>query len=101
MEQGLTFVGVTPNEALAALQTKVAQLARQAGATLPRRRFRPHVTLTRANKQPKGPARDRLAVAMGTVPEVPGFTARALNLYHSHLTPTGARHEVLSSYPLI
>lgn len=100
MERGLTFAAVTPTDALTALQAKVAQLARQAGADLPRRRFRPHVTLTRANRQPKGPARDRLAAAMGLPLDVPGFTAHSVTLYHSNLTPTGARHEPLTSYPL-
>lgn len=100
MERGLTFAHVTPNAPLTALQAKVAQVARQAGADLPRRRFRPHVTLTRANKQPKGPARDRLAAAMGTPVDVPGFRAHAMCLYQSTLTPTGARHEVMASYPL-
>ncbi len=100
MEQGLTFAAVTPSEALSALQAKVAHLARQAGGALPRRRFRPHVTLTRANRQPKGPARDRLSAAMGTPITVPGFTAHAVTLYQSVLTPAGARHEVLESYPL-
>ncbi|QXT39705.1 RNA 2',3'-cyclic phosphodiesterase [Gymnodinialimonas ceratoperidinii] len=100
MERGLTFASVASSESLVALQAKVAQFARQAGADLPRRRFRPHVTLTRANRQPKGPARDRLAAAISQRIEVPGFTALSVNLYESHLGPTGARHEVLASYPL-
>lgn len=100
MERGLTYAAVAPSEALTTLQAKVAHLARQAGAELPRRRFRPHVTLTRANKQPKGPARDRLAAAMGQQIDVPTFTARALNLYQSTLTPSGARHDILASYSL-
>lgn len=100
MERGLTFAAVTPSDILTALQAKTAQLARQAGADLPRRRFRPHVTLTRANRQPKGPARDRLATAMGTPISIPSFTAHALCLFHSNLSPTGARHDVLATYPL-
>lgn len=100
MERGLTFAAVAPSDTLIALHAKTAHLARQAGVDLPRRRLRPHVTLTRANRQPKGPARDRLAAAMGTQIDVPGFTAQALNLYQSHLTPTGARYEVMASYPL-
>lgn len=98
--RGLTFASVVASDSLVALQAKVAQLARQAGCDLPRRRFRPHVTLTRANRQPRGPARDRLAAALSQKIEVPGFTAVAVNLYASHLGPTGARHEVLASYPL-
>ncbi|MBL4626954.1 MAG: RNA 2',3'-cyclic phosphodiesterase [Roseicyclus sp.] len=100
MERGLTFAAIHPSDTLAALQAKVAQLARTAGATLPRRRFRPHVTLTRANRQPKGPARDHLAAAMGAQPDIPGFTTHALCLYQSHLSPQGARHEILATYPL-
>ncbi|GAB5448852.1 RNA 2',3'-cyclic phosphodiesterase [Gymnodinialimonas sp.] len=100
MEQGLTFAAVTPSDTLSALHAKVAVAARQSGADLPRRRFRPHVTLTRANRQPKGPARDRLAEAMGTPLNIPGFTAHEMCLYQSHLSEHGARHEVLASYPL-
>lgn len=100
MQNGLTFAAISPSDALSAVHTKTAQLSRQAGAQLPRRRFRPHVTLTRANRQPKGGDRDRLAAAIGIPIEVPSFTAHVLNLYQSHLTPNGARHEVLASYPL-
>ncbi len=100
MERGLVFAAVHPTGTLTALHAKVAQLARTAGADLPRRRFRPHVTLTRANKQPQGPARDRLAAAMGQTADIPGFTARRMCLYQSDLTPNGARHEVIASYPL-
>jgi 2'-5' RNA ligase len=54
----------------------------------------------RANRKPGGPARDRLAAMLGPVPEVPGFTARAVTLYHSTLSPRGAVHDALASYPL-
>ncbi len=100
MEQGLSFAAVAPSDTLTGLQSKVARLVRTAGAELPRRRFRPHVTLTRANRQPKGPARDRLAAALGLAVDIPCFTGHAMNLYHSSLFPTGARHEVLATYPL-
>ncbi len=100
MERGLVFAEVQSDEALIALQAKVAQTARHAGADLPRRRFRPHVTLMRANKQPTGPARDRLAAAIGRPSAIPGFTARRMCLYQSTLTPNGAFHEVMSDYPL-
>ena len=100
MERGLVYAAVRPDPTLTALHAKTAQTARKAGIALPRRRFVPHVTLTRAGAQPKGPARDRLAAAMGTVAAIPGFTARTLCLYHSTLGPSGARHEVLASYPL-
>ncbi len=100
MERGLVFAEVRPTNALTTLQSRVAQMARQAGAELPRRRFRPHVTLMRANRQPHGPARDRLATALGIPCAIPGFTARRMGLYHSTLTPHGAVHEIMADYPL-
>ncbi|MBF9044422.1 RNA 2',3'-cyclic phosphodiesterase [Rhodobacterales bacterium HKCCE4037] len=100
MERGLVFAEVKQNDTLSALQGKVAQAARQAGADLPRRRFRPHVTLMRANRQPRGPERDRLARALGEPCNVPGFTARRMSLYQSTLTPHGAVHEVMADYSL-
>ena len=100
MERGLVFAGVERTEALHALHDRVAALCRSAGLDLPRRRFRPHVTLMRANRKPAGPARDRLAAMLGPLPDVPGFTARALTLYGSTLTPRGAVHDALASYPL-
>lgn len=100
MERGLVFVGVTSNPVLDALHSKVAHLARAAGATLPRRRFRPHVTVMRANRQPQGPARDRLASALGLPVAIPGFHARRLGLFQSELSSAGARHDLMADYPL-
>ena len=98
--RGLVFATVERSAALQALHDRIAGLCRAAGLDLPRRRFRPHVTLTRANRRPDGTARDRLAASLGPVPGLPGFTARAVTLYQSSLTPRGALHEALASYPL-
>jgi 2'-5' RNA ligase len=100
LERGLVFAAVERTEPLQALHDRVAALCRSAGLELPRRRFRPHVTLMRARRQPAGPERDRLAAMLGPVPGLPGFTARAMTLYRSTLTPRGALHEPLASYPL-
>ncbi|MEJ6390963.1 RNA 2',3'-cyclic phosphodiesterase [Gymnodinialimonas ulvae] len=100
MERGLVFAEVRSNDALTALHARIAQMARQAGAEVPRRRFRPHVTLMRANRQPQGPARDRLAAALGIRCAIPGFTARRMCLYQSTLTPQGAVHDIMADYPL-
>jgi 2'-5' RNA ligase len=99
-ERGLIFASVERTEALQALHDRIASLCRQAGLDLPRRRFRPHVTLMRANRRPDGPARDRLAAALGPRLDLPGFTATAITLYQSTLTPRGAIHDPLASYPL-
>lgn len=100
MERGLVFVSVLPDAGLTALQSKVERIARMAGADLPRRRFRPHVTLARSNQQPKGPARDRMAAALGMPVAIPGFTATEVVLYRSTLGRDGALHDPLESYPL-
>jgi 2'-5' RNA ligase len=99
-ERGLVFASVERTDALQSLHDRIAGLCRSAGLDLPRRRFRPHVTLTRANRRPDGTARDRLASSLGPVPGLPGFTARAVTLYQSSLTPRGAIHDPLASYPL-
>jgi 2'-5' RNA ligase len=100
IDRGLIFAAVEPAPALVTLQGKVAQAVRMAGVELPRRRFRPHVTLTRANRQPRGPARDRMADALGTPIAIPAFTASEVVLYRSTLGPGGARHDALARYPL-
>jgi RNA 2',3'-cyclic 3'-phosphodiesterase len=97
---GLVFATVLPDEGLTALQSKVERIARMAGADLPRRRFRPHVTLARSSRQPKGPARDRMAAALGMPVAIPGFTATEVVLYRSTLGAGGALHEPLETYPL-
>jgi 2'-5' RNA ligase len=100
MDRGLVFVTVLPDAGLTLLQGKVERIARMAGADMPRRRFRPHVTLVRSNRQPKGLARDRTAAALGQPVAIPGFTATELVLYRSTLGSDGARHDILETYPL-
>lgn len=100
MERGLVFAVVQDDPRLAALQSKVSRVARMAGSDLPRRRFRPHVTLTRANRQPTGPTRDRLAAILGEQVDIPSFVATELVLFQSTLTSSGARHDPLARYPL-
>lgn len=100
-ERGLIFAAVDRTAALQALHDRVASICRKAGLDLPRRRFRPHVTLMRANRRPDGPVRDRLARALGPRPDLPGFTATTITLYESTLTPRGAVHDPLASYPLL
>ena len=99
-ERGLIFVSVERTEALQALHDRLAAFCRSAGLDLPRRRFRPHVTLMRANRRPDGTARDRLAASLGPRTDIPGFTAQAVTLYQSTLSSRGAVHDPLAVYPL-
>lgn len=94
------WAGVTPTPELTRLQAKLAQAARRAGIEVGRRRFVPHVTLSRLKGRPE----DAAAVA--------GFSARngrlrlqaeaprAVTLYASHLRAEGPLYEPLEDYPL-
>lgn len=95
---GLTAEGQEP---LAALHRQVAALVRAAGADLPRRRFRPHVTLARLPKRrAPAPYVAALLAALPSPPRLGPYGCTALGLYQSTLTPDGARHEPLALVPL-
>lgn len=95
------WAGVEPRDALAHLQGKVAQAARQAGCEVEARRFVPHVTLGRF--PPPGPTQTmRLERA---VVEGAGFVAGPWDvsdfcLLQSHPGPKGPRYDELARYPL-
>lgn len=101
--QGLGMMGEAVVHAEAALsppldtlQAAVARAARQAGITLERRRFRPHVTIARLKGwDPR--IGDWIAARAG-------FSARmqvgAFSLFRSDLRPDGARYTELATYPL-
>jgi 2'-5' RNA ligase len=99
MERGLVFAEVLADPGLTALQAKVAQVARMAGAELPRRRFRPHVTLVA--RQPA--AHGACARPAGGRPR-PRSTSRLRGGRIGPLSvdadPDGARHDPLAHYPL-
>lgn len=87
--------------ALSGLRAKVMQAARVAGIDLPRRRFRPHVTLVRlgARLDLQDEARlGRFLAAFGDAALDP-FEVSGMALYRSHLTRDGADYEVLADYP--
>ena len=94
----VVFAAVNPAPQLSALQGGVLRVARAAGIDLPRRRFRPHVTLARLASGPDA----RLAAWMGAQS---GLSIRmevgCFTLYQSQLRPDGARHTPLAAYPLI
>ncbi len=96
------WAGVAPSEPLAALQSRLKGAAHLAGIALPRRRFRPHVTLARFPPRLASDELERLRrfldrFAGQTFPamRVEGFT-----LFRSHLGKGGAVHEALAEYPL-
>ncbi|WP_323785640.1 RNA 2',3'-cyclic phosphodiesterase [Thalassovita sp.] len=87
---------------LAALQEKVAQAARMAGIDLPRRRFRPHVTLLRFPGALSPEGRERIAAYMAAHGDIAldGSEAVTFSLYQSHLRAGGPVYEALARYPL-
>lgn len=86
-----------------ALHGQVLQAVRRAGLTLARRRFRPHVTLTRLKDRlpPEDEARLARFLSESAGPGV-WQTARidSFALYRSHLRPEGPVYEELAAYPL-
>jgi len=95
------FAGVAANPALSALHGKVLSACRAAGLDLPRRRFRPHVTLARLPPQlrPEGRARLERFVAAHAALHLPAGVSGGITLFRSTLHPGGAIHEELASYP--
>lgn len=93
---GLTVRGVD------ALQKQVMSCVRQAGITLPHRRFRAHVTLARLPHapMPEDTTALRHALELHGAVRFPETRLDVMALYHSELRPEGARYEVLAEYPL-
>jgi 2'-5' RNA ligase len=101
-EPRILAAGVAATPELSGLQRKVATAVRRAGIDLPRRRFRPHVTLVRLKGRLAPWQRERLRAALagiGGFATAP-FTVRSFTLYRSVLSPDGPRHEPLADYPL-
>lgn len=91
------FVHVANDPRLARLHDAVASACRRAGIGLPRRRFRPHVTLARLRP---GAAPPPLPPGLAKT-DLPDLPVTAVALYGSTLHPMGARHQILAEYPLL
>ena len=89
-------------EGLERLHDKVMRAAREAGMTLPRERFRPHVTLARFPREMTRRDQDRLGefLMLNGRFLLPPFAAPAITLYRSHLRHDGAIHEPLAQFLL-
>ncbi|MBF9030819.1 RNA 2',3'-cyclic phosphodiesterase [Rhodobacterales bacterium HKCCE3408] len=103
VERGLLAATVAPDPGLIDLQSRAEARLRSAGLELPRRRFRPHVTLLRMSRAASPEQKVKMQTflsAFGTA-AIPGFDAAEMVLYESTLGPGGARHDELERYPLI
>ena len=92
---------VAADPGLLALQRSIMGRLRQAGLDLPRRRFRPHVTIARFGGRLAPEAEVRLAAILSrnAAARVWPFTARSFGLYRSYLRAAGAIHAELMLYP--
>lgn len=94
------WAGLAPSEPLMRLQAKAEQAARRAGLDPEHRRFSPHVTL--GHFRPPGFAETAAlerAVAQGAGFAAGPWPVTDMCLWQSHLTPRGARHDLLARYP--
>ncbi|MGR3492765.1 MAG: 2'-5' RNA ligase family protein, partial [Shimia sp.] len=72
---------------------------RNAGITLPRAKFRPHITLRRFGRMGL-PDPASLNSAMAAPLALPPHPAEEVTLWSSTLTPDGPVYDVLASFPL-
>lgn len=92
---------VAPDPGLSALHAGLRSRLRGASIELPRRRFRPHVTIARLRgKDPETAARLSLALEAHAGLRTRPVPVRAFALYASLLRPEGAVYEELARYPL-
>ncbi|WP_319824588.1 RNA 2',3'-cyclic phosphodiesterase [Thalassovita sp.] len=100
---GLVAALVEKVPELISLQEKVAQAARMAGIDLPRRRFKPHVSLVRFPRHLSDSAQSRIGawLALHGDLSLDGGDATQFSLYRSTLREEGPVYEPLANYPLL
>lgn len=83
------------------LQARLARTAQGARIDLPRRRFRPHVTLYRLPRTPAPDTHQKIQAWLvrqaGATPI--SFAATSFELIESHLTPDGPVYTTLADFP--
>ena len=98
-ETSVLAAGVRPSDPLAALESRLTARLRGAGLDLPRRRFRPHVTIARGLTAADAP---KLANALAAAPPfaTDPFAPEALALFRSRLGKPVPVYEELGSLEL-
>lgn len=95
----LVFAQVAESAALTSLHHQVRRALRRAGLDLPRRRFRPHVTLLRLRRL--GPGEQLSLARFLSAQRIDArFEADRFALYSSVLMPDGPVYAELAEYPL-
>jgi len=97
----LAWLNVADAPELTNLQRAVRGAVHLCGVTIPRARFRPHVTLSRFGRASSPPHTRLAAWLSGVNPHRAGpFPVDVFSLYQSTLTPEGPIYEELARYPL-
>ncbi|WP_232628858.1 RNA 2',3'-cyclic phosphodiesterase [Methylobacterium sp. Leaf118] len=92
----IASVALTPD--LADLQEEHERIARRAGAAPERRRFTPHVTLARLNREAGPEAVARWLAEAGVFPPIP-FTATRAAVFSARASRGGGPYLVEAAYP--
>ena len=92
------YASVVPSPELAELQEEHERIARRAGAAPERRKFTPHVTLARLNREAGPEAVARTLTEAGVFPRL-SFTARRAALFSARTSRGGGPYLVEAAYP--
>jgi 2'-5' RNA ligase len=87
---------IPPDDDLLALQQRIENAMQRLGFEAESRRFRPHITVARLKRADAGAVHAWLRTHTADA----AFSVDAFHLYASVLTPSGAVHERLASFPL-
>ena len=85
-----------PDDLLSGAVRDLGSALEPLGYPVEEREFTPHLTLARF-REPVRPADPLPDLDMGSLPSIP---VKSIELFRSHLSPKGARYEVLESFPL-
>ncbi|MAM60984.1 RNA 2',3'-cyclic phosphodiesterase [Maritimibacter sp. UBA3975] len=98
----LVLMDARPTPELLTLHDRVTRLAREAGVTMERRRFRPHVTLARFGKQMSEKEHRGLGdfLKLNAPYALPTELADSVSLNRSHLRDDGPVYEPLAEFLL-
>lgn len=97
----ILYAAVRPDPALTALQHKVAQAGRTAGARVEAGRYTPHVTLTRLPAGEVGPQAAAKALSARAAFLAGPVEADAFHLFRSDLGRAGPAYTAVRDYPLV
>ena len=94
--QGILWAAPSPSPELFALKRAVDLVLGEVGLPPETREYKPHITLCRLRTRPSREISER---ARGEIPEI-AWNVDAFCLYESEITPRGALHKVIETYPL-